>query len=100
MLDMLRVKTKFRLKFSNLGWFSISSLLLVLNIHELVLGDKETWESYWDKKFYLNLILTNKLYTCWYHVLQQLHVVLCEIKSPVNVLFTHVGDSLTLQMNI
>ena len=64
MLDMLRAKTKFRLKFSNLGWFSISCLLLVLNIHELVLRDKETWESYWDKKFYLNLILTYKLYMC------------------------------------
>ena len=64
MLDMLQVKTKFRLKFSNLGWFSISCLLLVLNIHELVLRDKETWESNWDKKFYLNLILTYKLYMC------------------------------------
>ena len=48
---MLRVKTKSGLKFSNLGWFSISCLLLSLKIHEIVLGDKETWESYWDKKF-------------------------------------------------
>ena len=53
MLDMLQVKTKFRLKFSNLGWFSISCLLLVLNIHELVLGDKETRKSYWDKRIFL-----------------------------------------------
>ena len=48
---MLRVKTKSGVKFSNLGWFSISCLLLSLKIHEIVLGDKETWESYWDKKF-------------------------------------------------
>ena len=37
---MLQVKIKFRLKFFNLGLFSISFVLLGLIIHELGLGDK------------------------------------------------------------
>ena len=37
---MLQVKIKFRLKFFNLGLFSISFVLLALIIHELGLGGK------------------------------------------------------------
>jgi len=32
--------------------------------------------------------------------LQQLHVVFCEIKGPLNILGTHVCYSLTLQLKI
>ena len=43
---MLQLKIKFRLKFFNLGWFSISfQCILALIIHELGLGDKGNGES-------------------------------------------------------
>ena len=81
---MSQVKTKFRLKFSNLGWFSISCLLLALNIYELVLGDKETWESYWDKTFfsiYVNLILTCNISYTSVNIMSYSNCILCFVRS-------------------
>ena len=51
-MDMLQVKTKFRLNFFNLGWVSIAFVSKRLNswIILLGLGDKGNWESTQVKK--------------------------------------------------
>ena len=51
-MDMLQVKTKFRLNFFNLGWVSIAFVSKRLNSWIILLGleDKGNWESTQVKK--------------------------------------------------